>query len=102
MSELMSVLVKDTTVMFTSFPDSVRGEGFLFTTKNRYNVRSCCHPELSGDYIYVCGSDKYKDSRELVFKNIELVEDFVNSLAFFCIDRGISFSREGKIVLGGL
>lgn len=102
MNELISVLVEDTTVVFNSFPDSLRGVGFLFTTKNGKEVRSACYPELNYNCIYVCGDTKDRDKRELVFKNIEQVEDFVNSLAFFCIDRGISFSREGKIVLGGL
>ena len=102
MNELMSVSVTGNTVVFTSFPDSLRADGFLFTTKDGYEVRSSCYPELTGLIIYVCGSEEHKDRRELNFKNIEQVEDFVNSLERFCKSRDISFSREGKIVLGGL
>lgn len=101
-NELLSLTVNGATVVFVSFPDSLREKGFLFTTKNGYNVRSCCYPELFSDSIYVCGSNVDRDSRELNFKTLERVEDFVNSLERFCTDRDISFSREGRIVLGGL
>lgn len=102
MSELMSVSVTGNTVVFTSFPDSLRGVGYLFTTPRGYQVRSSCLPELNYNCIYVCGDDMEKDSYELNFSTVEKVEDFVNSLERFCKSRGISFSREGKIVLGGL
>lgn len=98
----MTVSITGNTVAFISFPDSLRGKGFLFTTKKGYIVRSSCYPELFGDSIYVCGSSDNRDSRELNFKTLELVEDFVNSLEDFCLKSNISFSRDGKIVLGGL
>lgn len=102
MSELMSVSVQGTTVMFTSFPDSLRGKGYLFSTRNGRRVISNCFPELLISSVYVCDSTEERDHRELNFKTIEQVEDFVNSLEDFCIKNNISFSREGKIVLGGL
>lgn len=102
MNELMTVSITGNTVMFTSFPDSFRAVGYLFTTTGGYEVRSSCYPELLGRVIYVCGDKKLRDRRELVFATVERVEDFVNSLERFCTSRGISFSRDGKIVLGGL
>lgn len=101
-NEVLSVSVNVTTVVFTTFPDSLRSEGYLFTTAKGYDVRSSCYPELSGRDIYVCGDNKGRDRRELVFDTIERVEDFLNGLERFCSGKGISFSRDGKIVLGGL
>lgn len=102
MNELMSVGVTGNTVVFTSFPDSLRANGYLFTTPKGYEVRSSCYPDWAGRVIYVCGDEMDKDRRELNFETREIVEDFVNSLERFCKSRGISFSRDGKIVLGGL
>lgn len=102
MNELMSVNVTGNTVMFTSFPDSLRAYGYLFTTTKGYEVRSSCYPEFSGRFIYVCGDNKDRDRRELNFETREQVEDFVSSLGRFCKSRGIDFSSDGKIVLGGL
>lgn len=98
----MTVSITGNTVMFTSFPDSLRANGYLFTTTKGYEVRSSCYPEFSGRVIYVCGDTKNRDRRELNFETREQVEDFVNSLEKFCKSRDISFSRDGKIVLGGL
>ena len=102
MSELMSVSVQGTTVMFTSFPDSLRSNGHLFYTLKGYDVRSSCYPELNYSVIYVCGDDKSRDKDKLKFSTVERVEDFVDGLERFCKNACISFSREGKIVLGGL
>ena len=102
MSELMSVSVQGTTVMFTSFPDSLRLNGHLFYTLKGYEVRSSSFPELNYSTIYVCGDTKNRDKDKLKFSTVERVEDFVNSLEDFCIKNNISFSRDGKIVLGGL
>ena len=100
--KIISLSVHDTTVMFTAFPDFLRGTYYLFTTTKGYMVYSSCSPELIGNYIYVCGKAKNCDRRELVFNTVEQTEDFVNSLERFCLDRGISFSFDGKRVLGGL
>lgn len=101
-NEVLSLSANGRVVGFTTFPDSLRETGYICTTKNGYEVRSCCYPELSGRVIYVCGENRCRDKRELVFDTVEQVEDFLNSLEEFCLGRGISFSRDGKIVLGGL
>lgn len=101
--KILSLSVHDTTVMFTTFPNSLRAIGHLFYLKDRTDVRSSCYPDIpDSTTIYVCGNDKNKDSRELKFKTLKQTEDFLNSLAEFCLNRNISFSCDGKIVLGGL
>lgn len=102
MNELMSVSITDNTVMFTSFPNSLRGKGSLFVTTKGHIVRSICFPVVDHTNIYVCGEDKNRDREALIFSTVEMVEDFVDGLARFCSGRGIKFSFDGKIVLGGL
>lgn len=102
MNELMSISITDNTVMFTSFPDSLRGKGLLFTTTKGSAVRSSCFPVTDHADIWVCGENKKRDREALTFSTVEMVEDFVNGLVRFCSGRGIKFSFDGKIVLGGL
>lgn len=101
--EILSLSVQGKTVMFTTFPDSLRGVGHLFYLKDRTDIRSSCYPEIAGsNTIYVCGSNEAKDRRKLDFNTVEQTKDFLSSLEEFCLDRGISFSSNGRMVLGRL
>lgn len=98
----MSISITDNTVMFTSFPNSLRGKGCLFTTTKGYEVHSYCFPIPGSSIIWVCGENKKRDREVLTFSTAERVADFVDGLTRFCSDRGIKFSFDRKEVLGGL